>query len=74
VVRDRSLDSLYGRYLFTDLCRGKIRALDPRLGRVRHTHRTGLRVTTPVSFGEDSQGHVYVISLNGPVYRLEPVR
>jgi glucose/arabinose dehydrogenase len=72
VVRDRSLDSLYGRYLFTDLCRGKIRALDPRLGRVRHTHRTGLRVTTPVSFGEDSQGHVYVISLNGPVYRLEP--
>jgi glucose/arabinose dehydrogenase len=72
VVRDRSLDSLHGRYLFTDLCHGKIKALDPRLGRVRHASRTGLEVGTPVSFGEDAQGHVYVASLNGPVFRIEP--
>jgi len=72
VVRDQRLDSLYGRYLFADLCRGKIKALRPRLGRVRHASRTGLRVNTPVSFGEDAQGRVYVTSLYGPVYRLDP--
>jgi glucose/arabinose dehydrogenase len=72
VVRDPRLGSLYGRYLFTDLCRGKIKALRPRLRRVRHASRTGLRVNTPVSFGEDSQGRVYVTSLLGPVYRIDP--
>ena len=72
VVRDENLHSLYGRYIYTDLCRGKIRALTPRLRRVQHTQGTGLRVGTPVSFGEDALEHVYVVSLNGPVYRLKP--
>jgi glucose/arabinose dehydrogenase len=72
VVRDENLPSLYGRYVFTDLCRGQIRSLAPRLHRVRHSRRTGLRVNTPVSFGEDALERVYVVSLRGPVYRLRP--
>jgi len=72
VVRDRSLDSLYGRYLFTDLCHGKIKSLTARLGRVRNAARTGLTVDTPVSFGEDARGRVYVVTLGGPVYRIVP--
>jgi glucose/arabinose dehydrogenase len=72
VVRDRRLPSLYGRYVFTDLCDGRIRSFVPRLRRVRGARFSGLRVGTPVSFGEDSRGRVYVVSGTGPVYRLDP--
>ena len=72
VVGDRRLTSLYGRYLFTDLCNGQIKALRPRLRRVRGAARTGLSVDTPVSFGQDTQGRVYVTSLLGAVFRFDP--
>jgi glucose/arabinose dehydrogenase len=74
VVGDRRLQSLYGRYLFTDLCQGAIRSLAPRLRRTGVSRRTGLRVGLPVSFGEDRRGRIYVISLNGGVFRIDPVR
>ncbi|MGH2981162.1 MAG: PQQ-dependent sugar dehydrogenase, partial [Solirubrobacterales bacterium] len=74
VVRDRRLASLYGRYVFTDLCNGQIKAIRPRLRRVRGVARTGMRVNTAVSFGEDARGRVYVTSLRGGVFRLDPKR
>jgi glucose/arabinose dehydrogenase len=74
VVGDRRLRSLYGRYLYTDLCQGTIRSIRPRLRRAGTARRTGLRVGTPVSFGEDRRRRIYVVSLNGGVYRIEPVR
>ena len=71
VVRDRRLGNLRGRYVFTDLCDGRIRSLAPRLrGRVRAAPITGMRVSSPSSFGEDRRGRLYVASLEGPVYRL----
>jgi glucose/arabinose dehydrogenase len=70
VVRDRSLRSLYGRYVFADHCEGAIRSFRPRLSRVRAAPRTGLRVSTPSGFGEDARGRLYAVSLEGPVYRL----
>ena len=66
VVRDRRLRSLYRRYVFTDLCDGVLRSLAPRLGRVRSAQRTGLSVSQPSSFGEDTRGRLYVASLDGP--------
>lgn len=74
VVRDPRLGSLYRRYVYADLCEGKIRSFVPKLRRVRGAPPTGLRLGPPVSFGEDSRSRVYVVSMNGPVYRLEPVR
>ncbi len=71
VVRDRRL-SLFRRYVFADLCDGVLRSLAPRLGRVRSAQRTGLSVSQPSSFGEDTRGRLYVASLDGPVYRLVP--
>jgi glucose/arabinose dehydrogenase len=69
VVRDRSVSAAYGRYLFGDFCKGDI--LSAKLATPRTTAaRTGLRVDSVSSFGEDARGRVYVISLNGPVYRL----
>ena len=32
---------------------------------------TGLNVTGTSSFGRDAGGHIYITSLNGPVYRIE---
>lgn len=70
VVGDHSLPSLYGRYLYADLCEGQLRSLVPHLGRASGDRKLGLAVSSPTSFGEDDRHHVYVASQEGPVYRL----
>jgi len=74
VVRDRSLGSLYGRYVFGDFCNPRIRSARLRSGRATSHRATTLRVPGLSSFGEDARGRVYAASLNGPVYRLAPRR
>jgi hypothetical protein len=71
VVRDPALPSLAGRFVYGDFC-------DPRLRSFRIEDETavdqrllGLNVPGLSSFGVDSAGHVYALSLSGPVYRLE---
>jgi glucose/arabinose dehydrogenase len=70
VVRDRALASLYGRYLYGDLCQPKIQAAKLRPGHASDNRGIGLSVKDLASFGEDGSGHIYVVSLDGPVYRL----
>jgi glucose/arabinose dehydrogenase len=70
VVRDRSLPSLYGRYLFGDYCRPQIESVKLSRGNATDLHATGLNVSATSSFGEDARGHIYIASLNGPVYRI----
>jgi glucose/arabinose dehydrogenase len=72
VVRDRSLAGLRGRYVFADLCKGRVESARLSGGRARGVRRTSLKVSQPSSFGEDAQGRVYVVSLDGPVYRIVP--
>jgi glucose/arabinose dehydrogenase len=72
VVRDRSLRSLYKSYVYADLCEGQLRSLVPHLKRASGDRRLGLAVESPTSFGEDGAHHLYVASLDGPVYRLVP--
>lgn len=76
VVRDKRLRSLYGRYLYSDNCDGKLRSLVPRLGHAKRDRKLGRSVSSPSSFGEaKTHRHtIYVASLNGPVYRLLPKR
>jgi glucose/arabinose dehydrogenase len=83
VVRDLGLGDLYGRYLYMDLCVGKLRSLNLGLPRASDDRSEGVSVA-PVasegdelpddaratSFGEDADGRIYVASLHGPVYRL----
>ena len=74
VVRDRSLGDLYGRYVYADLCVGEIRSLllPAAAGEPASDDRSeGLTVPSPVSFGEDSCGRVYVVAGGGEVSRLE---
>jgi glucose/arabinose dehydrogenase len=70
VVRDRSLPSLYGRYLFGDNCRSQIESVTLTRGHASGLRATGLDVSGTSSFGEDASGHVYITSLDGPLYRL----
>ena len=70
VVADPHLPTLRGRYVYADLCEGELRSLVPHLRRAGHDRRLGLSVSTPSSFGEDERRRIYVVSLEGPVYRL----
>jgi glucose/arabinose dehydrogenase len=74
VVRDRSLPALAGRYVYGDLCKGQLRSARLEPGAARDDRAIpGLPTVQQLSsFGEDAGGRVYVVSLNGPVYRLAP--
>jgi hypothetical protein len=70
VVRDPALTPLYGRYVYADSYLGLIRS--QLLGPASTDDRSeGLsKVSQIVNFGEDADGHVYVVSLFGSIYRL----
>ena len=71
VVRDRTVPSLYGRYVYGDYCAGELRSFPAIPDRhATDDRRLGLKVPSLSSFGEDDAGHVYATSLDGPVYRL----
>jgi glucose/arabinose dehydrogenase len=72
VVRDPVLSALNGRYVFGDLCRGRIESARLRGARARDVRATRLQVPQLSSFGEDARRRVYATSLAGPVYRLVP--
>ncbi|MEA3020412.1 MAG: hypothetical protein QOI47_1936 [Actinomycetota bacterium] len=72
VYRGTKVPALQGVYLFTDTYRGNLHALRVTGANVEHAD---LGVTAPkgfvVSFGEDANGELYVLSLNGGVYRID---
>jgi hypothetical protein len=73
VVRDRSLGSLYGHYVYSDYCGGALRSLQlPPAGggRAGDDCSLGLKAPSPVSFGEDSSRRLYLVEEEGRVYRL----
>jgi glucose/arabinose dehydrogenase len=72
LVRDPSLPSFAGRYLFGRFGSGNIMRLGP--GAAPPVSDTGLDVASVSGFGEDGVGHLYATSLAGPVYRLGQTR
>lgn len=69
IVRDRSLGSLYGRYLYSDFCTADVRSFAP--GDPAGSDRSeNLAVGEPTSFGEDSCGRLYLMGRGGTVDRL----
>jgi hypothetical protein len=70
VIADPTLPSLRGHYIYADYCEGELRTLTPHLRRATADHPLALTVPSPTSFGEDDAHHLYVISQDGPVYRL----
>ena len=70
VVRDRSLRSLYGRYVYGDYCKPELRAAKLSSGHASGDRGLGLSVPQLSSFGQDAAGRVYALSQGGSVYRL----
>lgn len=78
VYRGNNIPDLKGVYVFADLCAGKLRGLRQHDGKVSDERHLGATIkgsgpTTGVtSFGEDSQGELYVLTLDGTVYKIRP--
>jgi glucose/arabinose dehydrogenase len=73
VYRGDAIAGLEGNYLFGDYCNPTLRALEISDGEVeRDVWFDDIAVQDLVSFGEDDDGEVYLVSLNGPIYRLDP--
>jgi glucose/arabinose dehydrogenase len=74
VYRGSALPWLRGIYVFGDWCGGELLGLRLEDGEV--TERLDLGLNTGdqnlVSFGEDLDGELYVLSLDGELYRLAP--
>jgi len=71
VVRDRGLESLEGRYVYGDFCRGFVNSLELATPAASGDASIGLDAPLVAAFGEDACRRVYVVQLTGPVSRLE---
>jgi glucose/arabinose dehydrogenase len=67
VYRGSAIPGLVGTYVFNDMCIGKLWGLS---GGVRRD--LGPTFSSGVSFGEDLTGELYAVSLDGPIYRIDP--
>ncbi|HKG40389.1 MAG TPA: PQQ-dependent sugar dehydrogenase [Conexibacter sp.] len=72
VIRDARLPALAGRYVYGDFCAGDLLTARLRQDGASGRRALGLHVNSLSSFGQDARGRVYVVSLDGPVYRLDP--
>jgi glucose/arabinose dehydrogenase len=71
VYRGTDVPELEDKYVFGDYCAGELVALTPRAGRAADPLPISEDIVTNlVAFGEDADGELYALSLDGPVYRL----
>jgi glucose/arabinose dehydrogenase len=71
VYRGTILTGLRGDYLYADTCSGRIWKRRATGGRPVPMH-ISFQVPSIVAFGEGTAGGLYVISLNGSIYKLVP--
>jgi glucose/arabinose dehydrogenase len=75
VIRDGALPSLLGRYIYADtydVFGGELRTVQLSADGASGDSGLGVFATNVVSFGEDACAHIYVATIGGSVYRLEP--
>jgi glucose/arabinose dehydrogenase len=72
VYRGQRIRGLRGAYLYGDYCAGWIRAARIRGGKVAEQRDLDLDVPGLSSFGVDTAGELYALSLAGAVYRIAP--
>ncbi len=70
IVRDPALESLAGRYIFADFCRGEIESAKPTGDGLGKPEPTGLSLPRVASFAQDAERHSYAVGLEGGVYRF----
>ncbi|MCX7621384.1 MAG: PQQ-dependent sugar dehydrogenase [Acidimicrobiales bacterium] len=76
VYRGEVIPELRGTYLFADLCGGQVRGLRQRDGKLHDERPLGAALADPgpttgvTSFGQDGRGELYLLSLDGNVYKI----
>lgn len=75
VYRGTAIPALNGTYFYADLCTGFVRSFRYRNAQVTDqiewsTLSPGPSIT---SFGEDAQGELYIMTLNGALWRIAPL-
>jgi glucose/arabinose dehydrogenase len=70
VYRGKTVPAAAGRYFYGDYCNGIIWSLEVRNGTVSPVRTEPFKVSGLSSFGEGPGGELYLVSLNGPIYRL----
>jgi glucose/arabinose dehydrogenase len=67
-----AIPNLVGAYLYSDDCNGTINAFVLRGGKAAKLRSLRVNGEAVASFGQDQDGELYVLSLAGPIYRIEP--
>ena len=79
VYRGTDIPTLTGTFLYSDHCKGELRALDPQNPQ---TGSTPIKPIAPqntqydqpaiTSFGTDTQNETYILRFNGPILKITP--
>jgi len=70
VYRGAAIPELEGSYLFSDLCSGWLRSLLIASGVVNVRQAPNVNVGTPLSFGQDGFGEIYVLTNDNRALRI----
>jgi len=73
VYRGSRVPGLRGHYFYADYCGGWVRSFRYQGGQVTDAREwVEGGIGNVLSFGEDAEGELYVLSANGRVYRIDP--
>lgn len=72
VYRGSAIPALVGDYVFSDYCEGAIRALELRDGEVAGETHLGVDGGSVVAFVQGPDRELYVLDLDGTIFRLDP--
>jgi cysteine-rich repeat protein len=81
VYRGCRMPDMHGTYFYSDLCSAFIRTFQGVSGGVAQNEQDrtadvapggGLSIGTPVSFGEDARGELYISDYDGEIYKIVP--
>ena len=72
VYRGSAIPAIVGTYFYSDLCAGWLRSFEYTTAGGVTNKKTwdGVAISSPTSFGEDSQGELYLVSDNGQVFKI----
>lgn len=72
VYRGAAIPALQGAYVFSDFCNGDVQALRLVNGKAVEHRSLGVTADSIASFGEGPDGELYVLSLAGGFFRIDP--
>jgi glucose/arabinose dehydrogenase len=72
VYRGEEIPDARGHYFYGDYCSGYVWSFAVRDGKATDHKRHPFQVQSLSSFGEDGRGELYLLSLDGEIFRLAP--